>query len=547
MTRPAGETAHPIPDEALDSDIAIIARKGSGKSYLARGIAERILDLGRRIVVIDPLGAWWGLRSSADGQSAGYPVAVFGGDHGDMPLTAAMGEPLAKLISAENFPCVIDTSLMRKEEQGQLAIDLFEGLFRFNKDALTIVLEEADVFAPQNPAKDGYAARVLHEVDRIARRGRARGLRLISLTQRPARLHKDVLSQAATLVAMRLTSPHDQAAIEDWIKGNADSSQAREVMGSLATLPVGSGWIWAPDLDMLKKVAFPRIKTLDTSATPKAGETRVEPKTLAEVDVSAIREALKVPEPEGKKQPENITRNITAQLAAEYQRGLAEGIERGKSIGASVMLSTVQTTIGHLRVPDVIEAHGHEAIAAPSAAVSVPAHNVPAVPKKPAQRQAAAPREPGSPPSAGHAKAGAVLLGAIARYPDGISWPDAAIVAGMMSGNGYFYGGKKYLLTEGLVTQQGDLVVATSPAGSPASLDEIVARWSVKLKKPGNLMLEKVASAGSISAADLSEALGVKTGNGYWYGGIKAMRAAGLTTDDKSGISLSPLLANAAR
>lgn len=325
---------HPIPDEALDSDIAIIARKGSGKSYLARGLAERLLDLKRRMVVIDPLGAWWGLRASADGQSAGYPVAVFGGEHADMPLSATMGEPLAKLIAGDNLPCVIDTSLMRKEEQGQLAIDLFEGLFRFNKDALTIILEEADVFAPQNPAKDGYAARVLHEVDRIARRGRARGLRLISLTQRPARLHKDVLSQAAALVAMRLTSPHDQGAIEDWIKGNANSDQAKEVMDSLATLPVGSGWIWAPDLDMLKKVAFPRIKTLDTSATPKAGETRVEPKTLAQVDVSAIREALQVePQVDPTKKGAKYSDPIPDPAAEErgYQRGLVDwriGFER---------------------------------------------------------------------------------------------------------------------------------------------------------------------------------------------------------------------------
>jgi hypothetical protein len=328
--------SHPIPDAALDSDIAIIARKGSGKSYLARGLAERLLDLKRRLVIIDPLGAWWGLKASADGESAGYPVAVFGGEHGDMPLTSKMGEPLAKLIASENLPCVIDTSLMRKEEQGELAIDLFEGLFRFNKDALTIVLEEADVFAPQNPAKDGYAARVLHEVDRIARRGRARGLRLISLTQRPARLHKDVLSQAAALVAMRLTSPHDRAAIEDWIKGNADASQAKEVMGSLATLAIGEGWVWAPDLDILRRAKFPSIKTLDTSATPKAGERRIAPKTLAEVDVSAIREALAVPAPVSK---ENLKRDETSPALIEqaeqrgYHRGWQAGVQEGRKAG----------------------------------------------------------------------------------------------------------------------------------------------------------------------------------------------------------------------
>lgn len=64
---------HPIPDEALDEDIAILGRKGGGKSYTAKGIVERLLDMGRRVLVLDPLGVWAGLRTSADGEHAGYP------------------------------------------------------------------------------------------------------------------------------------------------------------------------------------------------------------------------------------------------------------------------------------------------------------------------------------------------------------------------------------------------------------------------------------------------------------------------------------------
>ena len=117
----------------------------------------------------------------------------------------------------------------------------------------------------------GELTRVLGEVDRIARRGRNFGFRLISITQRPAKLNKDVLTQLSTLIAMGVKSPQDRDAVKAWVDGNADRDQARKVYDSLAKLRVGEGWVWAPDHDLLDRVKFPPIRTLDTSKTPQAG------------------------------------------------------------------------------------------------------------------------------------------------------------------------------------------------------------------------------------------------------------------------------------
>ena len=43
-----------LPDEALASDIAILGKKGRGKSYAAKGLVERLLDLGERVLILDP-------------------------------------------------------------------------------------------------------------------------------------------------------------------------------------------------------------------------------------------------------------------------------------------------------------------------------------------------------------------------------------------------------------------------------------------------------------------------------------------------------------
>jgi len=279
-------STHPIPDAALDADIAILGKKGRGKTFAAKGIVERLLRMQRCVVVLDPLSVWWGLKSGADGKSPGFPIPVFGGPHADIPLHDAAGPIIGELIVSSGISAILDMGQMRKAEQARLVADLLDYLFTHNRDALWLVLEEADAFAPQQPM--GELTRVLGEVDRIARRGRTFGFRLISITQRPAKLHKDVLTQLSTLVALGVTSPQDRDAIKAWVDGNADRDHARKVYESLAALPVGEGWIWAPDHNLLKHVRFPAIHTLDTSKTPKPGDARITAPVLASADVVKI-------------------------------------------------------------------------------------------------------------------------------------------------------------------------------------------------------------------------------------------------------------------
>jgi DNA helicase HerA-like ATPase len=88
------------------------------------------------------------------------------------------------LIVSSGISAVLDMGAMHKAERARLVADLLDYLFTHNREPLWLVLEEADAFAPQQPMGDH--ARVLGEVDRIARRGRNFGFRLISITQRPA-------------------------------------------------------------------------------------------------------------------------------------------------------------------------------------------------------------------------------------------------------------------------------------------------------------------------------------------------------------------------
>jgi hypothetical protein len=307
-----------IPDSIFEQHIAITGKVGSGKTYSARGFVERLLTAGRRVCIIDPTGAWHGLRSSADGKRAGFPVVVFGGDHGDVPITAASAAPLARMIAEQNLPCVIDVSGLLIGEQRQFMAEFAEKIFQLNRKPLHLVIDESDIFAPQNPQRGDE--KMLHRVDRIVRRGRIRGFRVTLITQRPAVLHKNVLTQANVLISMRLTAPQDRKALEEWIKGQGDTEKGRQVLASLAGLPTGEGWVWAPELDILERMKFPRITTFDSGRTPDDDGEVAEPVRLADVDLTEINAALA---DAIKEAAENDPRALRAEIA-KLKRQAAE-------------------------------------------------------------------------------------------------------------------------------------------------------------------------------------------------------------------------------
>jgi DNA helicase HerA-like ATPase len=246
------------------------APAGSGKTYAAKGFVERLLESGARVTIVDPLGVWWGLRASADG-APGYPVVVFGGRHADVPITSDMGAALGRMIAFEALVCVVDLSDLGSSAARRRFMAAFaEALYETNEEPLHLVLDEADLWAPQRPIK-GWES-LLGHIEEIVRRGRVRGFIPWLITQRPAVVHKDVLSQADILIAMKLTASQDRDAIGAWIEGQADRQEGKRILGDLPRLERGEGYVWAPGYALPGRISFPPIRTFDSSQTPKRGE-----------------------------------------------------------------------------------------------------------------------------------------------------------------------------------------------------------------------------------------------------------------------------------
>lgn len=65
-----------IPNDAVTQTFACIGRKGAGKTYLATLLAEQMLTIGAQVVIIDPVGNWFGLRVGKDGKSKGKDIFI---------------------------------------------------------------------------------------------------------------------------------------------------------------------------------------------------------------------------------------------------------------------------------------------------------------------------------------------------------------------------------------------------------------------------------------------------------------------------------------
>lgn len=281
----------------LDADyvgggtFALLAKKGAGKSYTARVMAEEFWDANVPFVLLDPMGTQWGLRASADGEGEGIPVAIFGGPKGDVPLERKGGALIADLVVDEGVSMILDMSeLGSRAAEREFAMDFLDRLYRRNSDLVHLLMDEADLFAPQNPRAGDQP--LLGITENIVRRGRNRGIGITMISQRPAVLNKDVLTQVDGLVALRVTGKTDLDAIDAWVKAHDDEVGPGEVRSSLPRLQNGESWWWVPELGILKRVQVRGSRTFDSSPTKKRGGNKREPKTFADIDMGAIEEKM---------------------------------------------------------------------------------------------------------------------------------------------------------------------------------------------------------------------------------------------------------------
>lgn len=590
-----------LPNDALTTMTAILGRRGSGKTTTALVLAEEFILAGLPVVLLDPLGVHWGLRSSADAKEEGYAVTILGGAHGDVPLEETAGKLVADLVVEHPGAYILDLSgFESRAAERRFATDFAERLYRRkqkdDRSALGLIVDEADTFAPQQ-VRHGEE-RLLGAFEAIARRGRAYGLGMVVVSQRPAVLNKNVLSQVELMIAHQVTAPQDRDALKAWAQGYATKDQVEAFVDSLASLSVGEAWIWSPAwLGIFDRVQIRRRRTFDSSATPKAGETRIEPRRLALVDLAALRIAMAETIEKAEADDPKKLRQEIAQLRRQLKerpevdcghesiiRELQERLESQAGQVASMRLRVAEALSGFKSLTEQIEEvlegqnEGNDQVLRSDSGVAGahgrgggggedlsrrPEHRPDGSDARAGRGQVRTVSRAAGPRGLEESEPGAGLTGPEQRILDAIAWlealgieepeqPAVAFLAGYKYGGGAFNNPKGRLRAKGLVTYlPGERICLTGegrglarpPEAGPSNA-ELHDRVMARLPGPERRLLQPLLNAypNVLTNEELAAAAGYAAQGGAYNNPRGKLRTLGLIEYVPGGVVAKPLL-----
>jgi DNA helicase HerA-like ATPase len=126
---------------------------------------------------------------------------------------------IEELVQSE-MVSIINLKGAQPEIQGLIVMSVATALFEARKRGelmpFLLLVEEAHNFCPERGISKAISSAVLRT---IASEGRKFGMGLCVVSQRPARIDKNVLSQCNTQVILKITNPNDLRAISQSIEG----------------------------------------------------------------------------------------------------------------------------------------------------------------------------------------------------------------------------------------------------------------------------------------------------------------------------------------
>jgi len=288
-TLPIATDGTPLPVvEVLTGRGFITGKSGAGKSNSASVVAEELLEQGFPLLIVDVDGEYYGLKER-------YELLHVGADSEcDLQVGEEHADKIAELALDEGVPIILDVSGYLDES---VARDLIRGvaqrlfaLEKKRKRPFLLLVEEIHEYIPEGGSLDDCGQMLI----KVAKRGRKHGLGLCGVSQRPADVKKDFITQCDWLVWHRLTWDNDTAVV-------------RRVLGSdyadgVQTLDDGEAYLMTDWNGEIKRIQFKRKSTFDAGATP--GLEDVERPSLKSVSGNIVDELEEITERQQERQDE---------------------------------------------------------------------------------------------------------------------------------------------------------------------------------------------------------------------------------------------------
>lgn len=315
--------------EVLGSCVLIQGARKSGKSYLARVIAEQTIGK-MQTIVLDPEGEFATLRETFD--------ILIAGKEGDVPTETRSAKLLARRIAETGVSTVVDFSDLLPDDRQVFVRDflnVFNTLPKKNQNRPRLfILDEAHVYAPESGK--GTAAST-KEVILLLSQGRKRGYGTILLTQRLSKLRNDAASECGTILVGK-TSPIDTARAVDLL------GVERKEKDVLKRLRPGEFYGDGSALSVPEPMRFDVRKALTTHPEPGSRYKLVTPPPRKAIK-KILAEFESLPPPKEVEDAQSLAEAITRIRELERELRVAQKAPKAGGSGAKMpKVVTLHTT-----------------------------------------------------------------------------------------------------------------------------------------------------------------------------------------------------------
>jgi len=195
--------------DLIGRSTAVLGITGSGKTNTTAVLIEELLSSGLPLTVVDIEGEYWGLKEK-------FEILVAGrSQHAEVEVVPSNAGHLADISVKRGISVILDLSDFHQEEIYEFLTNYFTSLWEacsVAKRPYQVILEEAHEFVPQ-----GTHTPLKQLLTRLALRGRKRGLGIVLVSQRSAKVEKDLLTQASLLFLHKVMHPVDLKVYKDLI------------------------------------------------------------------------------------------------------------------------------------------------------------------------------------------------------------------------------------------------------------------------------------------------------------------------------------------
>ncbi len=235
-------------------------KTGSGKSYTAGTMMEEMSRHGIQFVCFDALDAHSGLKNLPNVECI----------EPRQDETVNLVKLVYNLKHSTNS-LVVNLINLRLDTQQRLIGDYCETLLAedFEGKPIMTFLEECQDFVPQMGKPYSFAPIV-----RLTKLGRGKGLGAALISQRPAAIHKEALSQVSTYMVHNVINTKDLEALKNQLSFGTDKETIKKILSGISYAGPGEMVCFSPKY--FKDVGYIKVGKVDRPRKTEHGGKNIE-------------------------------------------------------------------------------------------------------------------------------------------------------------------------------------------------------------------------------------------------------------------------------